>query len=171
MNEVLDCLMTRRSIKSYSEKLVEEEKIKAIVEAGKYAPCGMGAQGTMMVVLTDKEEIKRVSQLNAEVMGAKKDPFYGAPALIVVFADSTRPTFVEDGSLVMGNLLNAAHSLSVDSCWIHRARETFDMDEGRRLKATWGVPHEYVGIGNCILGYGEPIGERKPRKDNFVIFR
>lgn len=171
MNEVIKCLTDRRSVKSYSDRMVEDEKIAQIVEAGKYAPCGMGMQATMMVVVKDAKTVKMLSEMNAKVMGAQKDPFYGAPVVIVVFADTERSTYVEDGSLVMGNLLNAAHSVGVDSCWIHRAREVFAGEEGMALKEKWGVPDRYAGIGNCILGYGDKEYPRaKSRKEDFVIY-
>ncbi len=171
MNETLNTLKTRRSVRSYSNKLVDKEIIEQIIEAGTYAPSGMGKQSTCMVVLTDKDRISDISFLNANVMGTNTDPFYGAPVVIIVFADSTVSTYIEDGALVMGNLMNAAHSLGVDSCWIHRAREVFSTEEGRDIMAKWGVPENYVGIGNCILGYSDkPIPEAKPRKANFVVY-
>lgn len=108
--------------------------------------------------------------MNAAVMGNDSDPFYGAPTVVAVFADSRRETCVEDGSLVMGNLMNAAFSLGVDSCWIHRAREVFQTKEGKALMKKWGLGEEYIGIGNCILGYGDkPLPQAKPRKEGFVI--
>ena len=145
----------------------EEEEI---LEAGEYAPSGMGQQGTLMVVTQNPELVAKLSKMNADVMGTESDPFYGAPTVVVVFADSNMPTCVENGSLVMGNLMNAAHALGVDSCWIHRAREVFASEEGKAWKAEWGVPESYVGIGHCGLGYrsGE-YPKAKARKDGFVI--
>ena len=136
MNETIKNLLERRSVRGYKEDLVPEEVLNEILEAGEYAPSGMGQQGTV----------------------------------VVVFADSNMPTCVENGSLVMGNLMNAAHALGVDSCWIHRAREVFASEEGKALKAEWGVPESYVGIGHCVLGYrsGE-YPKAKARKDGFVI--
>lgn len=171
MNETIKTLMSRRSVRSFKSDTVPDEIIKEITLAGEYAPSGMGKQSTVMVVVKDKETIKTLSRINAEVMGANRDPFYGAPAVIIVFADSTVQTYVEDGSLVMGNLLNAAASLGVDSCWIHRARETFQTDEGKALMEKWGLDEKYVGIGNCILGYAD--GEKPQpaaRKEGFVIY-
>lgn len=170
MNETLKTLLGRRSVRSYKEDQVPEEVLEQILEAGKYAPSGMGKQPAVMVVVRDQETIKTLSRLNAAVMGSDGDPFYGAPTVIVVFADSSSGTYVEDGSLVMGNLLNAAYSLGVDSCWINRAKESFRTEEGRELMKKWGLGEEYVGIGNCILGYSDkPLPEPKPRKDGFVI--
>ena len=164
MNETIKTLLERRSIRGYKKDLVPAEILDQILEAGEYAPSGMGMQGTMMVVTQNAELVAKLSQMNADVMGSGADPFYGAPTVIIVFADS------ENGSLVMGNLMNAAHALGVDSCWIHRAREVFDSPEGKALKAQWGVPESYVGIGHCVLGYrsGE-YPEAKARKAGFVI--
>ena len=106
----------------------------------------------------------------AAVLGSPSDPFYGAPTVILVFSDSKMGTCVENGSLVMGNLMNAAHALGVDSCWIHRAKEVFDSEEGKELKKQWGVPEEYIGVGHCVLGYRDcEYPTAKPRKDGFVI--
>ena len=167
MNETLKTLKERRSIRKYKKEQISEEELKLILEAGTYAPTGMGAQSPIMVVVQDSETIKELSKMNAEVMGTTSDPFYGAPTVIVVLADkSKRSTYVEDGSLVMGNLMNAAHSLGVDSCWIHRAKEMFETEEGKQILRDMGVTEEYEGIGNCIVGYAaenacKPQVERK----------
>ena len=170
MNEAMKNLLERRSVRGYKKDLVPADVLDEILEAGKYAPSGMGQQKTFMVVTQDPELVAKLSRMNADVMGAKSDPFYGAPTVVIVFADSEQGTCVENGSLVMGNLMNAAHAVGVDSCWIHRAREVFDSEEGKALKAEWGVPESYIGLGHCVLGYrsGE-YPEAKARKDGFVI--
>ena len=170
MNEAMKNLLERRSVRGYKKDLVPADVLDEILEAGKYAPSGMGQQKTLMVVTQDPELVAKLSRMNADVMGAKSDPFYGAPTVVIVFADSEQGTCVENGSLVMGNLMNAAHAVGVDSCWIHRAREVFDSEEGKALKAEWGVPESYIGIGHCVLGYrsGE-YPEAKARKDGVVI--
>ncbi len=169
MNETLNTLKNRCSTKKYSAKAVPEELLDQVLEAGLYAPTGMNNQKAIMVAVRDKETRDTLSRMNAQVMGADTDPFYGAPCVIVVLSDPERSTWVEDGSLVMGNLMNAATALGLGSCWIHRAREMFDTEEGKALLRTWGVPEHYRGIGNCILGYpeGEPV--RKPRADGRII--
>lgn len=170
MNETLKTLMERRSVRSYKEEQVPEDILQQILEAGEYAPSGMGMQSAVMVVVRDKDTINQISRMNAAVMGNDGDPFYGAPTVVIVFGDSTRGTYVEDGSLVMGNLMNAAASLGVDSCWIHRAKEVFLSEEGKTLMKKWGLGEEYVGIGNCILGYSnEPHPQAKTRKDGYII--
>ena len=163
-------LIERRSVRGYKKDLVPAEVLDEILEAGKYAASGRGLQGTLMVVTQNPEIVAKLSEMNAAVMGSTGDPFYGAPTVVIVFADETIPTCVENGSLVMGNLMNAAHALDVDSCWIHRAREVFASPEGMEMKKAWGVPETYVGIGNCILGYREgDYPKAAPRKDGFVI--
>lgn len=169
MNETLQTLKTRRSVRSYLPDQVKEEDLQQILEAGTYAPTGMGMQSPIMVVLQNREEINYLSKLNAAVMGSSADPFYGAPTVIVVLADKNRGTCVEDGSLVIGNLMNAAASLGVDSCWIHRAREVFDSPEGKALLGKWGIQGDYIGIGHCILGYANgKAPAAKPRKENYI---
>lgn len=169
MNEVLKCLTERRSVRAYKAEQIKDDELEAILEAGKFAPTGRGAQSPVMVVVQDKETIQRLSAMNAAVMGRETDPFYGAPTVIVVLADKTYNTYLEDGSLVMGNLMNAAFSLGVDSCWIHRARESFETEEGKALLKKWGIGENYVGIGNCILGYRDgELPAPKPRKKDYV---
>jgi len=166
MNEVIKTIEERRSIRAYRNEQITKDQLETILEAGSYAPSGMGQQATMMVAVQDPRLIAQMSGLNAQVMGMDIDPFYGAPTVVIVFADESRLTYVEDGSLVIGTIMLAAASIGVDSCWIHRAKETFEMEEGRALKKQWGVPDNYVGVGNCILGYREgdlpDAAERKP---------
>ena len=170
MNETLKTLMERRSVRSYKEEQVPEDILQQILEAGEYAPSGMGMQSAVMVVVRDKDTINQISRMNAAVMGNDGDPFYGAPTVVIVFGDSTRGTYVEDGSLVMGNLMNAAAALGLGSCWINRAMELFDRPEGKELLKKWGLPETYRGVGNCILGYvdGE-LPAPKPRKDGWIL--
>ena len=162
-------LLTRRSVRKYSDRPVEEEKLDKVLTAGLYAPTGMNNQAPVMVAVRDKETRDKLSRMNAAVMGASGDPFYGAPCVIVVLSDPERMTWVEDGSLVLGNLMNAAHSLGLGSCWIHRAKECFDTPEGKELLRAWGVPENYRGVGNCILGYAAEEPEAKPRKSGRII--
>ena len=142
-----------------------------ILEAGKYAPSGMGKQQSKIVVVENEKEVSLLSKLNAKVMGTDSDPFYGAKTVIVVFSDSESHTCVEDGSLIMGNLMNAAHSLGICSCWIHRAKEVFEFEEGKKLKQKWGIPESYVGIGHCIIGYtDDAIKQAADRKSDYVVY-
>ena len=162
-------LLTRRSVRKYTDRQVEDEKLDKVLTAGLYAPTGMNNQAPILVAVRDKETRDRLSRMNAAVMGASGDPFYGAPCVIVVLSDPERMTWVEDGSLVLGNLMNAAHSLGLGSCWIHRAKECFDTPEGKALLRAWGVPETYRGVGNCILGYAVEEPEAKPRKSGRII--
>lgn len=168
-NEVIKTLIERRSVRRYTKKQVEEEKLQLILKAGTYAPSGMGSQSPIMVVVQDPETISLLSRLNAVAMGSSGDPFYGAPTVVIVLADKNMWTCVEDGSLVMGNLMNAAFSLGVDSCWIHRAKEVFETKEGKELLKKWGIGENYIGVGNCILGYRDgELASARPRKNNYI---
>ena len=170
MNEILKAMETRQSVRAYRPDPIDEETLNAILRAGTFAPSGKGRQSGKIVVVQDPATREILRAKNAEVIGnPDADPFYGAPTVLVVLADSTVPTWVEDGSLVMGNLLLAASALGVGACWIHRARETFDSPEGKALLRKWGIPETYRGVGNCILGY--PAAEpqpKKPRKADFI---
>ena len=134
MNDCLNVLQTRRSVKSYKSDPVPENMLKEVLKAGINAPTGMNRQSPVMVAVTDPETVRYIGNLNAKIMGASTDAFYGAPVVIIVFSDTTVSTFKEDGCLVMGNLLNAAASLGLGACWIHRAREVFETPEGKKLK-------------------------------------
>lgn len=171
MNEVLNCLKTRRSIRAYEQRQVPEDVLMQILKAGTYAPTAMNRQTPVMVVLRKKEDIEALEAMNAEVMGRPgSHPFYGAPTVVIVLADASFGTWVDDGALVMGNLMNAAHALGVGSCWINRAREEFDSPEGKKLLEKWGLPTTLRGVGHCILGYAKETPEPKKRKDDYIVF-
>ena len=154
MNETLKVLETRRSCRNFDrEKMVPEEDIQAIVKAGTYAATGMGRQSPIIIAGTDT------------------DPFYGAPVILIVLADKSVPTYMYDGSLVMGNLMNAAESLGINSIWIHRAKEEFESDFGKKILADLGIEGDYEGIGHCAIGYAQaPVNAPAKRKDDYVYF-
>lgn len=169
MNEILNNMKTRRSIRKYKDEMIPDEIIDQIIEAGTYAASGRNHQASIIIAVKDQTVRNQLSNLNAQVMGVDSDPFYGAPVVLVVLAKKDWPTHVYDGSLVMGNLMLAAHSLNVGNCWIHRAKEVFEMDEGKEILKSLGIEDEYEGIGNCILGYVDgDMPEAAPRKDNYV---
>ena len=171
MNEVICSMIERRSCRKFQDRQVDEAALQEILEAGLYAASGMGRQSTVLVAVQDPEQVALLSKLNAAVMGSDKDPFYGAPMVVVVLADSSVGTCVEDGSLVIGNLMLAASTLGVASCWIHRAREVFASEEGKRLMAQWGVPEGYIGVGHCILGYRDGEKPEPPARKPGRILR
>ena len=168
MNETIKNLIERRSCRKYSTTQIKEEELNSVLKAGEYAPTGMGRQSPIILVLQNKEKIEKLSKLNAKIMGTDKDPFYGAPTVLIVLADKNIGTYKEDGSLVLGNLMNAAYSIGLGSCWIHRAKEEFETDEGKELLKEWNIPENYVGIGHCVLGYPEEKSEAKPRKEDYI---
>ena len=170
MNESIRTLLERRSIRQYDSKPVPDDLLDIVLEAGLYAPSGMNYQCCSMVAVRDPETIALMSRLNARVMGTDSDPFYGAPCVIVVLGDPTvYRCWREDGSLIMGNLMNAAYAVGLGSCWINRAAEVFDSPEGKELLRAWGLPEHLQGVGNCILGYPAcDHPEARPRKEGRV---
>ncbi len=172
MNETLKVLETRRSCRCFDPaKMVSDANIEAIVKAGTYAATGMGKQSPIIIAVTNKELRDKLAEENAKIMGASMDPFYGAPVILIVLADKSVVTYQYDGSLVMGNLMNAAESLGINSIWIHRAKEEFESDFGKKILADLGIEGDYEGIGHCAIGYAAaPIGEPAPRKDNYVYY-
>ena len=169
MNETVNSLLKRRSVRRFKAEQVSDELLDTVLNAGQYAASGMNSQNTVLVAVRDPETRNLLSKLNAAVMGSSNDPFYGAPCVIVVLANTTRGTWVEDGSLVIGNLMTAAHAVGLGSCWIHRAREVFDSEEGKALLTKWGLPKSLRGVGNCILGYPDELPADKPRADGRII--
>lgn len=169
MSEVINNMKTRRSIRKYKPDMIPEDVLNRIIEAGTYAATGMGKQSPIIIAVTNKEIRDKFSKMNAEIMGVDSDPFYGAPVVLIVLADKARPTYVYDGSLVIGNLMLAAHAEGIGSCWIHRAKEEFESAEGKAFLKSLGIEGDYEGIGHCVLGYVD--GEEPkamPRKENYV---
>ena len=163
----MECMLTRKSVKSYKPDPVPKALIEKVIEAGLEAPSGLNKQSPIILAVTDRQVRDELSKLNAgKDPFFRADPFYGAPVVLVVLADKSVPTYLYDGSLVMENLLLAAHALGLGACWIHRAKETFEMPEGKAILAKLGIEGEYEGIGNCVLGYADVEPQKKPRKEN-----
>ena len=162
MSNVLEEMKTRRSIRKFKPDAIPQEILDKIIEAGTYAANGRGAQNTIIIQVTNKEIRDEIAKKNADIMGSNTDPFYGAPVILIVLGKKDWPTHVYDGSLVMGNLMLAAHDLGIGSCWIHREREMFATEEGKQLMEEWGLPEGLMGIGALSLGY--PDGESAPAK-------
>lgn len=169
--ELLDLLKSRRSVRSFKADEIPEETLEQIIEVGTYAATGKNGQSPIIIAVTDRETRDRLSELNAEIMGVEFDPFYGAPAVLIVLADKNIPTYVYDGSLVIGNLMLAAHALGVGSCWIHRAKQEFERPEGRAILESLGIEGDYEGIGHCVLGYVDgDYPEASARKKDWVYY-
>lgn len=171
MNETLKVLETRRSCRNFKPDMISEDELNAVIRAGTYAATGMGKQSPVIIAVTDKKLRDELSDENRRIGGwpVGFDPFYGAPVILIVLANKEVPTYIYDGSLVMGNLMNAAESLGVGSIWIHRAKEEFDSDFGKNILNKLGISGDYEGIGHCALGYAaEPAKEAAPRKSDYV---
>ena len=171
MSEVLETIKSRRSIRKYKSDMVPQDKLEKIIEAGTYAATGMGKQSPIIVAVTNKELRDKLSAMNAKIMGTNTDPFYGAPVVLIVLADKSRPTYLYDGSLVMGNLMLEAEAQGIGSCWIHRAKEEFESEEGKEILKSLGIEGDYEGIGHCVLGFADgPAPKAAPRKDSYVYY-
>ncbi len=171
MNAVLDAMIARRSCRKFKPDIVPDALLRQIAEAGTFAASGMGKQPCRIIVVKDKAIRDELSAMNAKIMGVGSDPFYGAPVCMVVLADKARPTYVCDGSLVIGNLMLAAHSLGLGSIWIHRAKEEFEMPEYKEILKQLGIEGEWEGIGHCALGYADcEQPAAPPRKENRVYY-
>ena len=169
--DAMQNLLTRKSVKKYKSDPVPQELIEKIVEAGTYAPTGRNAQAPIILAVSNRQVRDELMKLNAKILGAEgSDPFSNAPVVLVVLAAKERNTRVYDGSCVMENLMLAAHALGLGSCWIHRAKETFELPEGKAILQSLGIEGEYEGVGNCIIGYPDHEPEPKPRKENWVYY-
>lgn len=176
VNETICTMRSRRSIRKYQARQIDRGALQAILEAGTYAPSAMGRQSARMVVVEDGETLGQLSRINAAIQGNPgADPFYGAPTLVAVLADpaaTTADNADRDGALVMGNLMLAAASLGIGSCWINRAKETFALPEGQALLTKWGLPETMLGVGFCVLGYpaDEAPPAAAPRRDGRIVW-
>ena len=171
MSDVLETIKSRRSIRKYKSDMIPQDKLEKIIEAGTYAATGMGKQSPIIIAVTNKELRDKLSAMNAKIMGKDADPFYGAPVVLIVLASKERPTYIYDGSLVMGNLMLEADALGIGSCWIHRAKEEFESEEGKEILRSLGIEGDYEGIGHCILGYADgPAPKAAPRKESYVYY-
>ena len=173
MNEIIKAMVERRSARSYRNEMLPKEVIDDIIEAGLYAASGRGYQSAIIIAVTDKKMRDRLSEMNRKIGGWAEgfDPFYNAPVVLLVLADRSRPTCLYDGSLVMGNLMLAAHSMGIGSCWIHRAKEEFETEEYKNFLKELNIEGDYEGIGHCILGYADcELPQALPRKENRIFF-
>lgn len=170
---VSEAIKTRRSIRKFKSDMIPEDVLEKIIEAGIYSPTGRNMQSTVIIAVTNKEMRNKISEMNRKIGGWDEgfDPFYGAPVILVVLADKTRPTAVYDGSLAMGSLMLEAHEQGVGSCWIHRAKEEFESEEGKEILKSLGIDGEYEAIGHCALGYVDGEYPQAPsRKENRVYY-
>lgn len=172
MNEVTKVLCERRSVRKFKSDSIPRSILDEILKCGTYAPSGKNKQSAKIVVIENKELISRIAKINGSFVNkVGLNPFYDAPILVIVFADKNISTYIEDGCAVISNIINAAFSLGVDSCWVHRAKETFLTPEGLEIKEKWHLGEEYIGIGNVVLGYRDmELPKPLKRKEDYIIF-
>jgi nitroreductase len=171
MNETIRTLLNRRSIRKFKPEQINEEELSAVLDAGKYAPSGANQQSAIFIVVQDKETLKKIDSMNTAVAGRGTNQYYNAPTVILVLADKSKVTPVEDACLAIGNMFNAAASLGLGTCWVHRERQMFESEEGKALLKKWGVVGDYIGVGACAIGYPDcSWPEAAPRKDNYVYY-
>ena len=174
MEDALEAIHNRRSVRAYEDKTVPKDLIDKVIDAGLWAPSGMDRQSAIVVAVTDKEKISWLSELNRKIGGWKEgfDPFYGAPVVLMVLGKKDMPTYVCDGSLMIGTMGIAAEELGLGSCWIHRAKEESEMPEVQEWLSSLGVPEGYEGVGHLILGYPvkDKVAAPQPRKGGRVFW-
>ncbi len=173
MNECYESLLNRRSVRKYKAEMPPKEEIEKIIQAGLYAASGHAMQSSVVVAITNRELRDRLMEMNRVIGGWKEgfDPFYGAPAVLLVLADRQSPNHVYDGALSMGNMMLAAHALGLGSCWINRAREEFDSEQGKAILRELGIEGDWEGIGHCIVGVPAAAApEAKPRREGRVVW-
>ena len=168
-NNFLEIIRTRRSCRHYKSEQITDEQLHAVLEAGTYAPTSRGLQSPFIVAVQNKDLLKHLAEMNAAIMGGTSNPYYDAPTYVLVFVPADAPNGIHDGTLVLQNMMLAAHAQGLGSCWIHREREMFDTEEGKELMRLWEFPDGLIGIGALALGYpdGEPFAA-KPRKEGYA---
>ena len=168
--EALEVLKNRRAIRKYKADQITDEELNIVLEAGTFAPTGAGTQGVKIVAVQSPEYVAKVDALNAKVIGKDMHPYYGAPTIILVFETPECFTHELDGAAVCTNMLNAAYAVGLGSCWIHRCKQMFEMEEGKELLKEWGLPEDLVGVASMALGYADcehPVP--KPRKEDYIV--
>jgi nitroreductase len=168
--ETIKDLLERRSIRSYKPEPVSGDILDKILEAGTYAPTARGEQVPVIVSVTDKALQDKIRKMNAAVMNAPIDTFYGAPDMVLVFAPPSWQNYIQDASCVLTYMMVAAKAYGVGSCWINRELEMFATDEGKALMKEMGLPEDLTGVGALALGYNagdEPAAH--PRKDGYIV--
>ena len=167
---ILQNILTRRSVRAYKQDPVPEELLDKVLEAGTYAPTGMGRQSPVIVAVKNKPTRDKLMKMNAAVMGTDNDPYYGAPVIVLVLADKAANTRVQDASCVLENMMLAAHALGLASVWVNREKEMFESAEGKALLQKWGLIAPLEGVGAIALGYpAASPAPAKPRKDGYII--
>lgn len=170
MNETINLLCERRSVKSYKPEQVSEELLQEALKAATFAPTGRNSQSPTMVVVQNPEQIAQLSKMNAQLLGVDSDPFYGAPTVVVILANPEHSTYLEDACLVAGNLMNACAAVGLGSCWIHRCRPMFESAEGKAILRSWGLSDQLIGVANIIVGYQDaPAKPRVERKQDYIV--
>lgn len=166
--DILQVIKTRRSCRAYKPVQITDEELVAVLEAGTYAPTSRGMQSPYIVAVQEAELLRILGEMNGRVIGMTSNPYYNAPTYVLVFAPEDGNNPVQDGSLVLENMMLAAHAIGLGSCWIHREREMFATEEGKKLMKEWGLPDGLMGIGALALGYpAEAPGQPKPRKPDY----
>ena len=172
-NEALEVLYNRRAIRKFKPEQIKDEELDAVLKAGTYAPTAMGLQSPLIVSVQNKEDVETLNRLSAQIMGREGLPYYGAPTIIIVFyTEIARSDYfgILDASSVITNRLNAAYAVGLGSCWIHRSKEIFELDEGKALLKKWGINEKVVGVASMALGYSDmPQPEPKPRREGYVV--
>ncbi len=168
--EALEVLRNRRAIRKFKAEQISEEELKAVLEAGTFAPTGAGTQGVKIVAVQSPEYVARVDALNAKVIGKDIHPYYGAPTILLIFETPECFTHELDGAAVCTNMVNAAYAAGLGSCWIHRCKQMFEMEEGKELLKEWGLSEDLVGVASIALGYADcEQPAPKPRKDDYFV--
>ncbi len=169
-NEILKALRTRRSVRAFKAEQISDDELHAVLDAGTYAPTGMNRQDPWIVAVQNPAIISQLVRMNSMFTEQEGNPYYDAPTIVLVFCSRPDiwPNGFADGTLVLGNMMNAAHAIGLGSCWINRERQMFDTDEGRQLMAQLGLPEGLMGVGALALGYpAKPLPPARPRKENY----
>lgn len=167
-NEVLKAIRERRSIRRYETRQIADEELKTVLEAGTWAPTGHGTQSPVIVAVQNPELRERLMRMNADIMGVSTDPYYGAPTIVLVLDPADNYNKERDGSLVLGTMMLAAHSIGLASCWINRVDTMFESEEGKAILRELGLPEDLAGIGSLALGYASSQPKTvKPRKEDY----
>lgn len=172
-NETLQTLKNRRSCRAFKPEAIPEDVLNAVLDAGTWAPNAWDKQSASIIAIRDEASravLTHLSQeLAAEAGEDTPDPLYGAPVVVLITAEKDSESGLEDGSLVAGNIMNAAQSVGLGSCWVNTARKILEMPIGKAMLMKWGVTEPVTGVAFVVLGWPtEKPEEPRARKENYI---
>lgn len=172
MNDTLDTIFTRRSIRSFKEEKISNKDLELILKAGTFAPSALNMQKGKIVVVENPKIIQQLREIGTSIFPKHIDPFYGAPHIILVLVKKDSFCPIQDGSVIMENMMLACRSLNIGSCWINCLSDILKNEKATNIKKQIDEHDEYIGVAAMAFGYPKDNKwpEAKPRKNDYIMY-